>query len=244
MEARFFNNITQGMVKAVPNLLASPVYAFAGFLAIAWLRRPRFRMEVLPVIMMLGFTPALYSLIFVQPRYLQPMLPALNVLTGAGFMIALSAVVNVRFKIPVQALVRASLRVFGPDRASHFQGKAGCLIGLVGTGLLLRRRRFRFDPMILSGASRRRDLDLSSGAAVWGGLASGWLPAAVGSVLAGASWRDAVGDFSVFCRDLRLVVDREASWGLEPFALPAVCCRKSPSICDGYGNPYQNGKLT
>jgi 4-amino-4-deoxy-L-arabinose transferase-like glycosyltransferase len=109
MAARFFNNITQGMVKAVPNLLASPVYAFAGFLAIAWLRRPRFRLEVLPVIMMLGFTPALYSLIFVQPRYLQPMLPALNVLTGAGFMIALSAVVNIRFKIPAQALVRASL---------------------------------------------------------------------------------------------------------------------------------------
>ena len=25
MAARFFNNITQGMVKAVPNLLASPV---------------------------------------------------------------------------------------------------------------------------------------------------------------------------------------------------------------------------
>ncbi|MEZ5329889.1 MAG: glycosyltransferase family 39 protein [Verrucomicrobiales bacterium] len=109
MAARFLNNITHGMVKAVPNLLASPVYVFAGFLLVAWWRRPRIRMEVLPVIMMLGFTPALYSLIFVQPRYLQPVLPALNVLTGAGFMIALSMAVNIRLKIPAQAFVRATL---------------------------------------------------------------------------------------------------------------------------------------
>ncbi|MGK0186468.1 MAG: hypothetical protein ACI9R3_002251 [Verrucomicrobiales bacterium] len=107
--ARFLNNITSGMAKAVPNLLASPIYVFAVFLALAWLRRPRIRMEVLPVVMMLGFAPALYSLIFVQPRYLQPLLPALNVLTGAGFIVAVAAVTNIRIKIPAPAILRAGL---------------------------------------------------------------------------------------------------------------------------------------
>lgn len=109
--ARFFNNITSGMVKAVPNLLASPVYAFAGILVLVWLRRPRIRMDVLPVVMMLGFAPALYSLIFVQPRYLQPMLPALNVLTGAGFMVTVAAAMNFRvnLKLPLPAIMRAGL---------------------------------------------------------------------------------------------------------------------------------------
>ena len=107
--ARFLNNLKTGMVKAVPKLLASPVYGFAVVLALVWLRRPRLRLESLPVIMMLGFTPALYSLIFVQPRYLQPMLPALNVVTGAGFVVALGAVRDLKFSIPAPALMRTAL---------------------------------------------------------------------------------------------------------------------------------------
>ncbi len=89
--SRIGKNLFVSLPDTLPRLLASPLYIFAFVPLFVWFGKRRLRLESIPLLMMLAFTPVLYTLLFIQPRYLQPTLPPLHVFSAVGIMLVASS---------------------------------------------------------------------------------------------------------------------------------------------------------